>query len=390
MVPIGARVGSPRGLVGLQNEGNTCFLNSVLQCLSNVPDLTGLFLAGSPRVNPGSETRGRLAMAYGDLIRSMWSESSARHPMATCQRPSAVKSVVGRVARRFLGYEQQDAHEFLRFCVETLNQDLRRGRGKAPFREMKDPADAADSKVADAWWAYDEEREGSPIRDIFAGQLRGAVECQRCGYLSRSFDAVWDLQLPIPRKAQKSGGGGLFGFGSRSSGGKGCSLADCLDEYTGEERMRGEGTWRCAKCKASDSVRRTQLWRLPTVLVLQFKRFTFSTFRRSKVSTSVALPGKALDLGPYLARGASGAGAGRRPVYELVGASNHSGSIHGGHYTADCRNHDDGRWYRFNDSHVSSSNGVSGSAAYIAFYRLADADGAAAGRSSGKSSGARL
>ena len=273
--------------------------------------------------------------------------------------------------------------------METLSQDLRRGRGKPPFREMKDPPKASDESVAQAWWAYDEEREGSPIRDIFAGQLRGVVECQKCGYTSRSFDAVWDLQLPIPRKAQRGGGGGggLFGMGSRmlggGGGGGGCSLGDCLDEYTGEERMRGEGTWRCAKCKASDSVRRTQLWRLPQVLVLQFKRFTFSTFRRSKVSTSVAMPGKSLDLGPYLARGAPGARGGGRPVYELIGASNHSGSIHGGHYTADCRNHDDGRWYRFNDSHVSSSTGVSGSAAYIAFYRLASAS-TAAGR------GARL
>lgn len=64
-----------------------------------------------------------------------------------------------------------------------------------------------------------------------------------------------------------------------------------------------------------------------------------------------------------------------KPIYyDLYGVTNHYGSLHGGHYTAYCKNHLTNKWYGFNDSHVSSVGGdvastVVSNGAYILFYR---------------------
>jgi ubiquitin C-terminal hydrolase len=118
-----------------------------------------------------------------------------------------------------------------------------------------------------------------------------------------------------------------------------------------------------------------EVYRAPGVLVLHIKRFSFSTFRRTKLSTSISFPTSGLDLSPFCSDSSpdlAAARAGRCSLmYDLVGVSNHSGGLGGGHYTADVLNQDDGNWYRANDSRVSptSASHLNGSNAYLLFYQ---------------------
>ncbi|GMF42542.1 unnamed protein product [Phytophthora fragariaefolia] len=326
----------PKGLVGLQNLGNTC------------------------------PTKGALANAFGDLIKALWTGDKF-----TATRPVELKRVIGKVASRFTGYDQQDAQEFLRFLLDGLHEDLNRVKKKPAYYEIKDRPDAKDRDVSDEYWKFYLDRNASALSELFCGQLRSEIHCGTCSHRSLCFDVFWDLSLPVPKKPGKSSasshlritssffsGGRTASASSDSSSSSsspssgGMSIHDCLKAYTEQEFLSDDAAYYCAKCKTHRSVsKRISVYRLPNVLVLHLKRFSFSTFSRDKVSTSISFPAQSLDLAEYCANDAVVDGS---TLYDLTGIVHHMGSLNGGHYTAECLNADTQEWFDFNDSSVTA------------------------------------
>lgn len=108
------------------------------------------------------------------------------------------------------------------------------------------------------------------------------------------------------------------------------------------------------------------LWTLPEVLVVHLKRFCYTRSHREKLCTPVNFPLEGLDLSRYLLRP-----QGVAPIYDCYAVSNHFGGLGGGHYTAYCKMPDSGRWYCYDDSHVTpvEESDVMSPAAYVLFYR---------------------
>ncbi|KAI9252990.1 hypothetical protein BDA99DRAFT_520573 [Phascolomyces articulosus] len=184
-----------KGVCGLTNLGNTCFMNSALQCMSNTPQLSKYFLSGKykdelNRDNPLG-MKGEVAEVYGEVIEQLWSgtESSLA--------PRHFKSTISRFNPTFMGYMQHDSQELLAFLLDGLHEDLNRIL-KKPYKELPDYDDMPDQEIAEHSWSYHRARNDSIIVDLFQGQFKSRLECNECHKVSVTFDPFMYLSLPVP------------------------------------------------------------------------------------------------------------------------------------------------------------------------------------------------
>ncbi|CAB9499136.1 Putative ubiquitin carboxyl-terminal hydrolase 11 [Seminavis robusta] len=198
------------GRVGLNNMGNTCFMNSALQSLSHATPLTRHFLSNQFQkdLNPQNPlgTGGKLANAYGTVVKELW-WASASTGGGVATSPTALKRAIALFAPRFAGCLQHDSQEFLAYLLDGLHEDLNRIR-KAPYVEMPDfdnIRNNAHTRVAASQaWECHQRRNDSLVMDTFYGQFKSTCVCPSCNRVSVSFDAFNHVSLEIPTPLNQS------------------------------------------------------------------------------------------------------------------------------------------------------------------------------------------
>ncbi|KAI4476401.1 hypothetical protein M0804_013611 [Polistes exclamans] len=333
------------GLNGLRNIGNTCFMNSVIQCLSNTRPLLEYVMNEHYIADINTTTssmKGALIKAFSQVIHELW-QVDCDHAVNT----TALKSQIQRFTPRFMGYSQQDAQEFLRYLLEGLHEDVNRVTIKPQPIHTDIPDMYTESeKAAESWKRY-LRSEDSMVVDLFVGQLRSSLRCTFCDHVSVTLDPFWDLSLPIP---------------SRSGT---VRLSQCLEHFTREEVLDGDEKPTCSKCQMRRKCTKSfSIQKFPKILVIHLKRFSPMERFRGKLNVMVDFPLMDLDLSAFAAPRVQGC------TYNLYGVANHSGTTYSGHYTAYCKHPYSGEWHEYNDSHVSEipAKLVVSSEAYVLFY----------------------
>ncbi|KAL8939442.1 MAG: hypothetical protein Q9216_003348 [Gyalolechia sp. 2 TL-2023] len=199
--------GRTRGTIGLSNLGNTCYMNSALQCIRSCDELShkvvdsGILEDHYKReLNPNNPLahNGMVAKAYASLVREMYGDGNS-YAFA----PKAFKNVIGKYGPSFSGYGQQDSQEFLLFLLDGLQEDLNRIQ-KKPYIEKPDSTDdmvnnpVALREMAAKCWDIYKARNDSVITDLFAGMYKSTVVCPVCDKVSIIFDPFNNLTLQLP------------------------------------------------------------------------------------------------------------------------------------------------------------------------------------------------
>ena len=185
-----------KGRTGLVNIGNTCFMNSALQCLSNCYELTKYFLLdhyeNDINVNNRLGSGGKIAMAYTSLLENLWKNDEKY------LNPSSFKSIFAHFVRKFSGFAQQDSNEFLIYLLDKIHEDLNSVSNK-PYIEIEEKGkDETDEEASKRWWEKHLLRENSIIVDLFHGQFKSTITCNYCNRVAVNFDSYIFLSLPIP------------------------------------------------------------------------------------------------------------------------------------------------------------------------------------------------
>ena len=188
------------GLCGLSNLGNTCFMNSGLQCLVHIPSIIEYFKNETyvDEINSKNPLgmKGELARSFGELVKAMWSGDYAY------LAPRDYKLTVGKFAPTFSGYAQQDSQEHISFLLDGLHEDLNRVVNK-PYVEMKE-IEKPDTEAAQESWDRHLMRNKSIIVDTFQGQYKSTLVCPQCDKISITFDPFMYLSLPLPIKKTRN------------------------------------------------------------------------------------------------------------------------------------------------------------------------------------------
>lgn len=332
-----------KGLTGLANLGNTCFVNSCMQVISHTYELNDFLNKETYKQKLNDKCDSALLVEWDELRKLMWSQNCVVSPgkfILTIQKIAKIKD-----RDIFTGYMQNDLPEFLLFVIDCFHNSVARKINMNITGNVENDTD----KIAVLCFKMIKQMYSNEYSEFwnmfYAVHVSEIFSLETGKTLNTTPEPYFMIDLPLP------------------SSNKNPSLIDCFNVYVEGEVLEGENAWFNDETKCKENVKRKiSFWSFPNVLVIDLKRFDA---RNRKNQVLVDFPLENLDLSSYVVGYKK-----HSYVYDLYGVCNHSGNVLGGHYTCFVKNAN-GKWYHFNDTLVSeiSDEQIVSPKAYVLFYR---------------------
>tara|TARA_B110000967_G_scaffold41989_1_gene41902 strand:- start:789 stop:1835 length:1047 start_codon:yes stop_codon:yes gene_type:complete len=320
-----------KGMIGLENLGNTCFLNSCIQVLKHIYEIN-IFLNSEKcsKLIKNNEDN-ILLKEWNELYNLMWSDNGII-------RPSKFVSSIQKVAKiknkeLFTTNRQNDMPEFLMFFIECLHNSISRPVDMVISGKIENKTDSI-AKECYRMLKNCYKQEFSEIMNTFYGIYYSELKSID-GKISHSIrpEQFFILDLPISNYNKNDAK----------------TLYDCFDLYCEPEILDGDNAWYNEKTKQKEDIKKQiKFFNLPDILIIILKRF--SADGRRRINNTIDIPINEFNLTKYV----NGYNQDLYK-YDLFGICNHIGSVNGGHYNAIVKNLSN-KWIIHDDNDVKYIN----------------------------------
>ncbi len=357
-----------KGITGLANLGNTCFINALLQIISHTYELNDILDGGEYKLKLNKCIDSELLLSWDELRILMWSENCTISPGGFVHAIRNISKLKNN--SMFATMSQNDVPEFLTFLFDVFHNALKRnvsmtidGRpknkrdkmAKLCYEMIKKMYTANYSEIFKLFYGIHVSTlsTSSPLSHLSPLSPSSTNQKEKEEYLSIRPEPFMIISLPIPREKSNT-----------------VTLMDCFDLNCESEYLEGENAWFNETLGKKQNVhKRLVYWSLPDVMILDIKRFEYSPESDSYVKnqTAIRIPVENVDFSKYVE------GYNKESyVYDLYGICNHHGDENFGHYTSTVRTANS-KWYNFNDANVKEvsigDSEIVGNTPYCLFYR---------------------
>jgi ubiquitin C-terminal hydrolase len=306
------------GNKGLANLGNTCYMNSAIQCLSHLLE----FHPKNDNFLDENRNNDDIYGAWLELQLELWQNDDGLNPVVP--KPFLQTFINECLSKDicFYNFDQNDTEEFITIFMDLLHQSIKKKIKITIEGNVATELDKLAVKSFKSWQQFFHD-DYSYIIKKFYSQLLSLTSCTKCDYVTVNFDPSMTLSLEIPKDAS--------------------TLYDCLDSYTKKISLDCDNSWKCDKCKELvEPEKKIMLWKTSDTFIILLKRYS----QGRKKDNFIEFPVK-LDISRYSLDYDN-----RGSIYRLSGICIQSGSLGGGHYYAMCYNELDKTWKEYNDTHV--------------------------------------
>jgi ubiquitin carboxyl-terminal hydrolase 8 len=327
-----------KGIYGLTNRGNTCYLNTAIQCLSNINPLTEYFLSNKyvseledklkkckhkekKRINEIN-----LTIEYAKLMKALWDSKTN-----SSIEPKTFHELILKYDDRFVAGTQQDSQECLAFIIDYLHEGLKYDIDISYSGTSENNIDKIVIESIENLKLLLKEKY-SIIIELFYGQFINKIvslEDDKNNMVSKTFELFNMLNIPIYGK----------------------TLYDSLSKYFEREILDSNTYFDEKNKKYINAYRQIKLIKVPKYLIIALKRFGMNQFGNlSKTNNVISFPIEKLDISTYCDGYDS-----LDCTMRLISVGCHVGSLNSGHYFAICRYTND-NWYKYDDESVTEFN----------------------------------